>query len=427
MEEDLTAEEKRLVQETNEQGDVEGLDPFLLAALRKPQDRILLLKLDQDLEVFTRDKSQTELTIPFLNSYQRLLTHRTAQYFKLDHAYDPRRGMVLTRRPDTTVPTLRFSDLVEESPQEEPKVRMIMRRQPTPRSSASKLTGDKERKTMTMEERQARYKEARARIFGEKGQDTDSSESSDAVDENRSRKASPASTPNPKGKRQGGGQFTPLERPLRPVDSTRMSGVSPMPAWPTPNPYYGYYYPQDTSQIYAGKAWPYAPATWGQDMATYGNNATSPYMPGPDLTIDSQPWANGQFSDPSGFQRAVGGTHPPNPPRNIFDYGTTQTTASGMSIWRNPLSPTEYANAWDVPRPLSNAKPPSNTSSTNAVYDRLASEFSHLTMTKNVPTSMFAHEYPSNDSPVQKETQEKSLPSGSARPSRKETPSEDCQ
>ncbi|KAF9897154.1 hypothetical protein BX616_006088, partial [Lobosporangium transversale] len=59
------------------------LDPFLLTALNNRHDRLFLLKLDRDFCNFIQDPNQTQLEFPWLNSYYRMIIHRSAIYFQL--------------------------------------------------------------------------------------------------------------------------------------------------------------------------------------------------------------------------------------------------------------------------------------------------------------------------------------------------------
>ncbi|RUO96624.1 hypothetical protein BC936DRAFT_141724 [Jimgerdemannia flammicorona] len=109
-----------------------------------------------------------------MNAYQRLVVHRVAQYFKLNHFVDhPKKAVYLCKCPTTEIPAVRFTDLIEaeeEDAQETPKIK-IMRRSPTQspgRFGNNGDGGDKgeiDRSKMTLEERQVAYEEARKRIF----------------------------------------------------------------------------------------------------------------------------------------------------------------------------------------------------------------------------------------------------------------------
>ncbi|CAG8573128.1 1769_t:CDS:2, partial [Scutellospora calospora] len=164
-----------------------GLDGFLLAALKNPKDRLFLLKLDREMERFINDKNHTRLEFPPMNSYQRLIVHRVAQYFKLSHVVDSSgKAVVLYKSPDTQIPILRFSDLLEQEEEKPEKSVKIMRRQQfNSQSQLRSSTGDSdsnsegERKILTIEEREAAYQKARARIFKDleqKNEDIDQDE-----------------------------------------------------------------------------------------------------------------------------------------------------------------------------------------------------------------------------------------------------------
>ncbi|CAG8784665.1 17778_t:CDS:2, partial [Racocetra fulgida] len=122
-----------------------GLDGFLLAALKNPKDRLFLLKLDREMER----------------------------------------------------PILRFSDLLEQEEEKPEKSVKIMRRQQINAQSQLRSTGDSdsnsegERKILTIEEREAAYQKARARIFKDLEQKNEENEQ----DENEE---SMSSSPNTK-------------------------------------------------------------------------------------------------------------------------------------------------------------------------------------------------------------------------------------
>ncbi|EIE82770.1 hypothetical protein RO3G_07475 [Rhizopus delemar RA 99-880] len=63
-------------------------DEFILDLLKKPQERLFLLKLELDLEEFIKDKRRFRLDFSNMNSYQRLMIHKLAPYYKLNHFHD---------------------------------------------------------------------------------------------------------------------------------------------------------------------------------------------------------------------------------------------------------------------------------------------------------------------------------------------------
>lgn len=172
-----------------------GIDQFLLTALQNPKDRLILMKLDQELEIFVKDNSRNRLEFPPTSSYQRLIIHRVAQYFNLEHIVvdveGGKRAVVLLKTSGTKIPVLRFVDLIvsEESCVEGTSLNglpvQIMRRQNgiqrssrnTDNSGPSSLhslpysanngdNGKTSTKDKSLEQREKEYAKARARIFG---------------------------------------------------------------------------------------------------------------------------------------------------------------------------------------------------------------------------------------------------------------------
>jgi len=167
------------VTETNEQENTFGIDNFLLTALENPRDRLTILKLDQELELFVKDPSRVRLDFPPTSSYQRLIIHRIAQYFKLEHAVldveGGKRAIVLSKTDESRIPILRFVDLIEQPEGPPAKSVKIMRRglsdlKKAYSSSAGLRSTNKSftnsGKDRTLEEREEEYAKARARIFG---------------------------------------------------------------------------------------------------------------------------------------------------------------------------------------------------------------------------------------------------------------------
>ncbi|CAJ0634914.1 2187_t:CDS:2, partial [Entrophospora sp. SA101] len=130
---------------------------------------------DQEMERFIDDESRSRLEFPPMNSYQRLIIHRVAQYFKLSHVVDASgKAVVLYKSPETQIPILRFSDLLEQDDEEKPEksVKIMKRQQTYPLTQQQRaLMNDPdsiyegERKILSIEEREAAYLKARARIF----------------------------------------------------------------------------------------------------------------------------------------------------------------------------------------------------------------------------------------------------------------------
>ncbi|KAI9264187.1 single-stranded nucleic acid binding R3H [Phascolomyces articulosus] len=80
------------------------LDTFILSLLKKPQERIFLLKLEKDLEDFINNHQVYRLDLPQMNSYQRLMVHKVAPYFKLSHFAEPvRKSVFLCKNAQTAM------------------------------------------------------------------------------------------------------------------------------------------------------------------------------------------------------------------------------------------------------------------------------------------------------------------------------------
>ncbi|GAC74184.1 hypothetical protein PANT_10d00054 [Moesziomyces antarcticus T-34] len=218
------------------------LDDTILQAMRKRDDRIFFSQYENQMSVFVRDPSRSHLELAPMNAYQRLLVHRCADQFHLDHHLDrATQCITLSRTSLTTHPPVLLSlrarqhvaqrdgiDPVDAAAQSTPPTMLaaaaapssgsstgaatpaaqdsatssprvaptaippsaqasapkaafkIMRRDPSSsrhsrlRDDASASNSDSERtntakarKDMTLEEREASYKAARARIFGD--------------------------------------------------------------------------------------------------------------------------------------------------------------------------------------------------------------------------------------------------------------------
>ncbi|SPO28635.1 uncharacterized protein UTRI_04513 [Ustilago trichophora] len=214
------------------------VDETILQAMRKRDDRIFFSQYENQMAAFVRDPSRSELELGAMNAYQRLLIHRCADQFQLQHQLDRathcitlsktfatshpsallslRAREVLVQRdgidpvnarpavislatptstqanPSSPSPSASTACLSSPAPTQAailspasaaPKAGFkIMRRDPSNsrqsrlRSTDNDISGSnsdsekaaaKARKDMTLEEREASYKAARARIFGD--------------------------------------------------------------------------------------------------------------------------------------------------------------------------------------------------------------------------------------------------------------------
>ncbi|KAF9162523.1 R3H domain-containing protein 1 [Mortierella sp. AD010] len=162
---------------------VGSLDEILLKALKNRQERLFLLNLDQEFCNFIENASQKSLEFPCLNSYYRLMVHRSADYFKLERRVDHMQKIIVSKTEHSAIPILRFCHLVEEDDEdvEEPRscqepeeikpVKVLKRSLARPISACETKRKDesafssRSTRTLSMEEREKAYAEARARIF----------------------------------------------------------------------------------------------------------------------------------------------------------------------------------------------------------------------------------------------------------------------
>uniref|UniRef100_S4REU2 R3H domain containing 1 n=1 Tax=Petromyzon marinus TaxID=7757 RepID=S4REU2_PETMA len=188
--------------------DSTGVDvhEFLVNTLRNnPRDRMMLLKMEQELTDFVQDNKQHYRKFPPMTSYHRMLVHRVAAYFGMDHNVDQTgKAVVVNKTPSTRIPEQRFSEhFKDDGPCDEAQKRFILKRD---NSSLDKddmqrirlLQG--ERRSKSIEEREEEYQRARERIFA---QDAISAQDTPQIEiSNTNRIQEDGSTPNSTHKRR---------------------------------------------------------------------------------------------------------------------------------------------------------------------------------------------------------------------------------
>ncbi|KAL5374263.1 hypothetical protein DPSP01_012092 [Paraphaeosphaeria sporulosa] len=180
-------------------------DEKLIEALQSPRDRLFVVKIEQDFIDFIKDSRENEYCLPNCNTFYRMLAHRLADYYLLGHVVDnTMTGVRITRTPYCRIPPP-LSQMVDatkstNTPPVDLPARKIMRRGDDTRSGTntgansenpSKATSEvdgsdgdkdgnkKDKSALTREEREARYREARQRIFG--SAESEEADLSDAV------------------------------------------------------------------------------------------------------------------------------------------------------------------------------------------------------------------------------------------------------
>jgi hypothetical protein len=159
--------------------------PKLIEALTVPQDRIWVLKLEQDVSDFVRDPKEASLNLPQCNSYQRMLAHKIADYYRLGHVVDESNSSVrlfktpYCRLPPSLTGITTPSTAASTPPPSGRRMKILRRGEDAPPAiangsgipskSASETDGsdnEKKPKPVSYEERLANYESVRLRIMG---------------------------------------------------------------------------------------------------------------------------------------------------------------------------------------------------------------------------------------------------------------------
>ncbi|KAL3837453.1 hypothetical protein ACJMK2_022811 [Sinanodonta woodiana] len=144
------------------------LEEFIRKTLNKTsKDRSMLLKLETDLTKFIREPKHHYLKFPPMSSYDRMLVHRIAAFFGLDHNVDQTgKCVIVNKTANTRIPEFSFVDNVYTN---DAKPKMVLKRGGRSLDERESKGLSKESLAMTraksLEERQQKYEEARSRIF----------------------------------------------------------------------------------------------------------------------------------------------------------------------------------------------------------------------------------------------------------------------
>ncbi|XP_057293969.1 cAMP-regulated phosphoprotein 21-like isoform X3 [Hydractinia symbiolongicarpus] len=158
------------------------LHEFMVKTLREnPRDRLMLLKLERDFTDFINDIQKGSYKYPPMTSYQRMLIHRVAAYFGLDHNVDSSgKSVIISKTPSSRCPETPFQsycsrEYTDEEISAVPK--SILPRSAssdenaTPPRYASPLSSIdqrflmEEKRSRSIEEREEDYHQAKERIF----------------------------------------------------------------------------------------------------------------------------------------------------------------------------------------------------------------------------------------------------------------------
>lgn len=144
------------------------LQQFLTQTLTKgnTKDRTFLLKLEMELITFVTDSNEPLKRFPPMSSYQRMLVHRVAAYFGLEHNVDNTgKAVVVNRTPNTRLPPSTFTHIIRLA---NGQPRQLLRRRPASVEDAPlKVPLGNQPKSKSVDERRMEYDQARTRIFGQ--------------------------------------------------------------------------------------------------------------------------------------------------------------------------------------------------------------------------------------------------------------------
>uniref|UniRef100_A0AAR2JPR1 R3H domain containing 1 n=1 Tax=Pygocentrus nattereri TaxID=42514 RepID=A0AAR2JPR1_PYGNA len=159
---------------SQEYTDSTGIDlhEFLVNTLKNnPRDRMMLLKLEQDILDFISNNESQKRKFPPMTSYQRMLLHRVAAYFGLDHNVDPTgKSVIINKTINTRIPDQKFSEHIKGDKTDDFQKRYILKRDNLSLDQEDgrlRMRLKDDRRSKSIEEREEEYQRARERIFAQ--------------------------------------------------------------------------------------------------------------------------------------------------------------------------------------------------------------------------------------------------------------------
>ncbi|XP_042292654.1 cAMP-regulated phosphoprotein 21 isoform X1 [Thunnus albacares] len=150
--------------------DSTGIDlhQFIVETLNSnPRDRMMLLKLEQDMIDFITSNSPFK-KFPHMSSYHRMLVHRVAAYFGMEHNVDQTgKSVIINRTSSTRIPEQRFLDQVHKDKTEEIHRWKIILKRDSSLDDQTRLHPLQEKQSKSMEEKEEEYQRVRDRIFNQ--------------------------------------------------------------------------------------------------------------------------------------------------------------------------------------------------------------------------------------------------------------------
>ncbi|XP_062846686.1 cAMP-regulated phosphoprotein 21 isoform X1 [Trichomycterus rosablanca] len=162
-----TLSKERSVEYTDSTGI--DLEKFLITTLKSsPRDRLMLLKLEQDMTNFMTDNCSYK-KFPQMSSYHRMLVHRVAAFFGLEHNVDHSgKSIIINKTSNSRIPEQQFAEHVQEEKSEE--MISILKRDSSQEKEDSQPRTPRLKdqiKSKSFEEREEEYHRVRERIFSQ--------------------------------------------------------------------------------------------------------------------------------------------------------------------------------------------------------------------------------------------------------------------
>ncbi|XP_026529696.1 R3H domain-containing protein 2 isoform X5 [Notechis scutatus] len=136
---------------------------------------MMLLKLEQEILEFINDNNNQFKKFPQMTSYHRMLLHRVAAYFGMDHNVDQTgKAVIINKTGNTRIPEQRFSEHIKDEKNTDFPQRFILKRDDTSidrDDNQIRIPLQDGRRSKSIEEREEEYQRVRERIFArESGQ-----------------------------------------------------------------------------------------------------------------------------------------------------------------------------------------------------------------------------------------------------------------
>ncbi|KAL6909967.1 hypothetical protein ACP4OV_001225 [Aristida adscensionis] len=152
------------------------VDPFLVEALDNPRHRLMVLRMELDIQKFMQNPQLQEFEFQnFPTSYLRCAAHRVAQHYGLetivaDSSIDSSISRIVARKtPESRYPAIALSEVPSKQARNdhetEEKLKFVIYQRPKASQNGAADAGNKNGAVRTVEERIEEYNKARARIF----------------------------------------------------------------------------------------------------------------------------------------------------------------------------------------------------------------------------------------------------------------------